>query len=90
MKESDLGAGARRHVSKLERDIASSDENDPPGKPLQFEKLIALGEVLFPGDAYNVQADILINPSNPAGINTIVPDAADISWGIRTSLTAEF
>lgn len=48
------------------------------------------GGVLLPGQAYDVQADTLINPSNAAGINTIVPDAANWVWGIRTSLIAEF
>lgn len=45
---------------------------------------------LLPGPAYDVQADILINPSNAAGINTIVPDPANWVWGVRTSLIAEF
>ena len=48
------------------------------------------GGVLIPGQVYDVQADILINPTNAAGINTIVPDPANWVWGIRTALTAEF
>jgi hypothetical protein len=46
--------------------------------------------LLLPGQAYDVQADQLINPSNAAGIHTIVPDPANWVWGIRSNLTAEF
>lgn len=45
---------------------------------------------LIPGQAYDVRADELINPSNAAGINTIVPDPANWVYGVRVNLTAEF
>ncbi len=45
---------------------------------------------LLPGQAYDVRQDLLVNPSNAAGINTVVPDPANWVWGTRTSLIAEF
>ncbi|MBI4374163.1 MAG: hypothetical protein HY542_04725 [Deltaproteobacteria bacterium] len=48
------------------------------------------GGILIPGQAYDVQADLLINPSNAAGIHAITPDPANWVWGVRTNLVAEF